>query len=84
MNSRRVTSGPPSKGWTLILASVFTRHGGYASPHAFITGFTAAVWVAVGLSALGILAALIIPRARTARPATPQPQPSPALVTEAA
>ncbi|HEX8005047.1 MAG TPA: MFS transporter [Trebonia sp.] len=67
-----------------VLASVFTRHGGYASPHAFISGFTAAVWVAAGLSTLGILAALIIPRTRTTRPATPQPQPRPALATEAA
>jgi EmrB/QacA subfamily drug resistance transporter len=67
-----------------VLASVFTRHGGYASPHAFISGFTTAVWVAAGLSTLGILAALIIPRARTTRPATPQPQPLPALATEAA
>lgn len=31
-----------------ILASAFTRHGRYASPHVFITGFTAAIWVAVG------------------------------------
>jgi MFS family permease len=67
-----------------VLASVFTRHGGYASPHAFVTGFTAAIWVAVGLSTLGILTALIIPCARTTRPATPRPQPLPALATEAA
>jgi MFS family permease len=67
-----------------VLASVFTSHGGYASPHAFIAGFTAAIWVAAGLSTLGILAALIIPRARTTRPATPQPQSLPALATEAA
>jgi EmrB/QacA subfamily drug resistance transporter len=40
-----------------ILASVFTAHGGYGAAHAFIHGFTPAVWVAVGLSALGIAAA---------------------------
>jgi EmrB/QacA subfamily drug resistance transporter len=41
-----------------VLASVFASHGGYASPHAFIHGFSVAVWVAVGLSAAGIVAAL--------------------------
>ncbi len=40
-----------------VLASVFIHHGGYGSPHAFIHGFTPAVWVAVGLSMLGIIAA---------------------------
>jgi EmrB/QacA subfamily drug resistance transporter len=65
-----------------VLASVFASHGGYASPHAFITGFAAAIWVAVGLSALGILAALIIPPAVRTHPAAPRPQPAPALTAE--
>ncbi len=42
-----------------VLASVFIHHGGYSSPHAFIHGFTPAVWVAVGLSTLGIIAAVL-------------------------
>jgi MFS family permease len=42
-----------------VLASVFTHQGGYGDPHAFISGFTPAVWVAVGFSALGIAAALV-------------------------
>ncbi len=42
-----------------VLASVFSHSDTYRSPHAFIGGFTPAVWVAVGLSALGILAALL-------------------------
>jgi MFS family permease len=46
------------------LASVFAHAGGYGSAHAFIAGFTPALWVAVAFSALGILAAL-----RTAAPA---------------
>jgi len=46
-----------------VLASVFAHHGGYASPATFVGGFTPALWVAVGFSALGILAAL-----RTAAP----------------
>jgi MFS family permease len=42
-----------------VLASVFIHHGGYASAHSFIHGFTVAMWVAVGLSTLGIAAALL-------------------------
>jgi EmrB/QacA subfamily drug resistance transporter len=40
-----------------ILASVFASHGGYATSHAFVAGFTPAIWVAVGLSSLGLVAA---------------------------
>jgi EmrB/QacA subfamily drug resistance transporter len=42
-----------------ILASVFIHNGGYAGPHAFMHGFTPAAWVAVGLSAAGIVAATL-------------------------
>ncbi|MDQ6779273.1 MAG: MFS transporter [Actinomycetota bacterium] len=44
-----------------VLASVFIRHGAYTytTPRAFIQGFTPALWVAVGLSALGIVAATL-------------------------
>ena len=42
-----------------ILASVFIHNGGYTSPHAFIGGFTPAVWVAVALSAVGVVAACL-------------------------
>jgi MFS family permease len=42
-----------------ILASVFIHNGGYAGPHAFMHGFTPAVWVAVGLSGIGVLAATL-------------------------
>ena len=42
-----------------VLASVFTHQGGYGDPHAFISGFIPAVWVAVGFSALGIAAAVV-------------------------
>jgi EmrB/QacA subfamily drug resistance transporter len=42
-----------------ILASVFIHNGGYAGPHAFMHGFTPAVWVAVGLSGIGMLAATL-------------------------
>ncbi len=36
-----------------VLASVFAAHGGYLSPAQFIDGFAAALWIGVGLSALG-------------------------------
>jgi EmrB/QacA subfamily drug resistance transporter len=41
-----------------VLASVFARHGAYTSEAIFIDGFTQALWVAVGFSALGFVAAL--------------------------
>src|SRR5437870_2818277 len=53
-----------------VLASVFIHHGGYTNPHAFIQGFTPAVWVAVGLSALGIVAATLTGGRRRPREAT--------------
>jgi MFS family permease len=42
-----------------VLASVFARHGVYASPDAFVHGFTHALWVAVGFSGAGVVAALL-------------------------
>jgi MFS family permease len=42
-----------------ILAAVFTHQGGYGSPQTFVDGFAPALWVAAGLSALGIVAALL-------------------------
>ncbi|HWT04442.1 MAG TPA: MFS transporter, partial [Xanthomonadales bacterium] len=44
-----------------VLASVFARHGAYQSPRVFIDGFTQALWVGVGFSAVGCVAALMIP-----------------------
>jgi MFS family permease len=42
-----------------VLASVFARHGVYTSHRAFVDGFTSAIWVAVGFSAAGVLAATL-------------------------
>jgi EmrB/QacA subfamily drug resistance transporter len=47
-----------------VMASVFTRHGVYASPRIFIDGFTAALWVAVGFSLVGAFAATLMPGRR--------------------
>jgi EmrB/QacA subfamily drug resistance transporter len=42
-----------------VLAAVFSHGDVYASPAAFAHGFTQALWIAAGLSALGIVAALL-------------------------
>jgi MFS family permease len=63
-----------------VLASVFIHNGGYGGAHAFVHGFTPAVWVAVALSALGIIAGLLTGGRRTSgleapvAPAVVEPQ----------
>jgi MFS family permease len=44
-----------------VLAAIFTHQGGYSSPRVFINGFVPALWVGAGLSALGVVAALLSP-----------------------
>jgi EmrB/QacA subfamily drug resistance transporter len=56
-----------------VLASVFVHHGAYSSPRAFIDGFVPAIWVAVGLSAFGALAATLTAGRRETRPQAAQP-----------
>jgi EmrB/QacA subfamily drug resistance transporter len=52
-----------------VLAAVFAHHGVYGSPQAFVDRFQMAMLVGAGLSALGIVAALLAPRpTRTDRP----------------
>ncbi|MFD8088227.1 DHA2 family efflux MFS transporter permease subunit [Kitasatospora sp. NPDC059722] len=41
-----------------VLASVFARPGAYSSPAVFVDGFTTALWVGVGFSAVGVLVGL--------------------------
>jgi hypothetical protein len=55
------------------------RPGIYDSPQAFIDGFTQALWVGVGLSAVGAAAALLAPGRRRADQAPPAAQPALAL-----
>lgn len=45
-----------------VLAAVFARHGAYASADVFVDGFRAALWVGVGISVVGALAAALSPR----------------------
>ena len=60
-----------------VLAAVFAHRGGYGSPQAFVDGFTQALWIGAGLSAFGIVAALLAPGRR--RPAEAAPVAEPAL-----
>jgi hypothetical protein len=62
-----------------VLASVFARPHIYDSPQAFIDGFTQALWVGVGLSAVGAAAALLAPGRRRAVQAPAAAQPALAL-----
>jgi EmrB/QacA subfamily drug resistance transporter len=49
-----------------VLASVFSRYGGYESPEAYVDGLVPAVWVGGAIVAAGAAAALFIPRRRRA------------------
>jgi EmrB/QacA subfamily drug resistance transporter len=66
-----------------VLATVFARHGVYSSHRAFVDGFTSALWVAVGFSAAGVLAALL-GAPRTGRREAPQPTPKIAVAGDSA
>ena len=46
-----------------VLGLVFAGHGGYASRADFVGGFVPAMWLAAGLAAVGVLAAVARPRA---------------------
>jgi hypothetical protein len=57
-----------------VLAAVFARHGVYSSPHVFIEGFSPALWVGVGLTVIGALAAALYPgRRQEKEPAVSEP-----------
>ncbi len=44
-----------------VLATVFTSHGSYASPQAYIAGLTPAMWVGAAVLAVGALLPLLLP-----------------------
>ena len=70
-----------------VLATVFTSHGSYAAPQAFINGLVPAVWVGVGVLAVGALIAAVLPfdtRALAARTAAEEAAPTLAAVGAAA
>jgi hypothetical protein len=45
-----------------VLASIFTRYGGYESPATFTDGLVVATWVGAVVVGVGALVALAIPR----------------------
>jgi EmrB/QacA subfamily drug resistance transporter len=49
-----------------VLASVFSRYGGYETPETYVDGLIPAVWVGAAVVAAGAAAALVIPRRRRA------------------
>jgi MFS family permease len=49
-----------------VLASIFTRYGGYSSPETFTDGLVVATWVGAAVVGAGSLVALLIPRKRRA------------------
>ncbi len=44
-----------------VLGTVFTSHGGYTSPQAYVHGLTPALWVGVAVLAAGALTAAVLP-----------------------
>jgi EmrB/QacA subfamily drug resistance transporter len=44
-----------------VLATVFTSHGGYTSPEAFVDGLVPAMWVGAAVLGAGALVALVLP-----------------------
>jgi MFS family permease len=58
-----------------VLGLVFAGHGGYASRADFVAGFVPAMWLAAALAAVGVLAAVALPR-NAARPHEPAGHPA--------
>jgi EmrB/QacA subfamily drug resistance transporter len=52
-----------------VLASVFSANGSYASPEAFTSGMTSAIWVGAAVLAVGAALALLVPGKRKAEAA---------------
>jgi EmrB/QacA subfamily drug resistance transporter len=56
-----------------VLASIFTRFGGYDTAQSFVDGMVPAVWIGAALVAVGAVAALTIPARRPERASRPAP-----------
>jgi EmrB/QacA subfamily drug resistance transporter len=50
-----------------VLATVFANNGSYASPEAYTSGMTSAIWVGAAVLAAGALVALLVPGRRAQR-----------------
>src|SRR3954451_13714972 len=53
-----------------VLSTIFSSHGGFSSPQAFVDGFTAALWVGAGVVGVGALVALLLPARQPVAAAT--------------
>jgi EmrB/QacA subfamily drug resistance transporter len=53
-----------------VLATVFTSHGSYASPHDYVSGLVPAMWVGVAVLGAGALIAAVLPFGRSRQAAT--------------
>jgi EmrB/QacA subfamily drug resistance transporter len=59
-----------------VLASIFSRFGGYGSGQTFVDGLNPAIWVGAAVVAVGALAAFAIPRRRRSQEvAVAEPEP---------
>ncbi|HEX5620363.1 MAG TPA: DHA2 family efflux MFS transporter permease subunit [Solirubrobacteraceae bacterium] len=56
-----------------VLATVFSHNGSYASPEAYTSGMSAAIWVGAAVLAIGALTALLVPGRRAQRAAVARP-----------
>ncbi|MGI8410906.1 MAG: DHA2 family efflux MFS transporter permease subunit [Solirubrobacteraceae bacterium] len=56
-----------------VLATVFTSHGSYASPQAYVDGLIPAMWVGVAVLVAGALIAVAMPSRTRAAAAQPNP-----------
>ena len=56
-----------------VLASLFTRYGGYESPQTFTDGLVVSMWVGAVVVGVGALISLLIPRTRRGAEAVAEP-----------
>jgi MFS family permease len=66
-----------------VLATVFTSHGSYASPQAYVDGLVPALWFGASVLGLGALIAAVLPFGRSAtsaRPVNAESVPAPSRV----
>jgi len=54
-----------------VLATVFSAHGGFSSPQAYVDGLIPAVWVGAAVLFAGAFVALLVPKKRRERAAAP-------------
>ena len=66
-----------------VLATVFTSHGSYVSPQAFVDGLVPSLWVGVGVLGAGALVAAVLPFSTRAVAQTSPAQTSPAQTSPA-